>query len=72
MDKKTPHLFNGLILCEILFFGRNNTFVLTQCNEPIAEQCTDTIRVQFETSMNFIGVTYRNLGGGLLTGSDIT
>lgn len=44
---------------------------LTPDREPMTEQCMNTTKVQFGEP-SFIGITYRNVGEGLLTGAEMT
>lgn len=46
--------------------------LLTPGREPMAYQSMDAIKVQHGDSMSFIGVTYRNKGERLLTGTEMT
>ena len=48
------------------------TLLFTPDREPTTDQSKDTIKVHLGEPMNFIGVTYRNMGGELLTGKEMT
>jgi hypothetical protein len=55
-----------------LFLGRQNTRQLIAYREPRRDPSMDTFRIQLGEPMNFIGVTYRSMGEGSLTGADMT
>lgn len=44
-----------------------HTRLLTPGGEPMTEYSTETTRVHLSELMSVIGVTYRNMGEGLLT-----
>ena len=49
-----------------------NKCLLTPDKEPITDLRIDTIKVQIDEQISFIGVTYRNMGEGLLIGTEMT
>jgi hypothetical protein len=63
------------VLCDRTFSGRLNyvhTRLVSTYGESTASQNKDT-KVQFSEPVSFIGVTYRNVGNGLLlTGAEMS
>ena len=43
-----------------------------QIGGPMTDQNKDTTKIQLGEIMSFIGVTYRNMGAGLLAGTEMT
>ena len=46
--------------------------LLTPDREHMTDECKDTPRIQLRETISFIGITYRSLGEGLLTGTEMT
>jgi hypothetical protein len=56
---------------EILYLTQNVHLFISD-GEPVTDQCVDTIKVQFDEPMSFIGIIYRNIGKELLKGTEMT
>lgn len=56
---------------EILYLTQNIHLSISD-GEPVTDQCVDTIKVQFDEPMSFIGISYRNIGKELLKGTEMT
>ena len=54
-----------------LFLGRCNTDFLFQDRELMTKQHMNTTKFQLEETVRFIGVTFRNVGEGLIIGAEI-
>jgi hypothetical protein len=52
--------------------GMQHTCLLTTDREPMTDRDMDTTKVQLDEPMSFIGFTYRSMGEGLLTGTEMT
>lgn len=50
---------------EILYLTQNVHLFISD-GEPVTDQCVDTIKVQFDEPMSFIGIIYRNMDEELL------
>lgn len=58
-------------MCDKSYSGEIKLSHLLTPNKKLAtSQCTDATEVQLCEPLNFIGVTYRNVGEGLLTGTE--
>lgn len=54
------------------FLGRSYKYAFSADRETMIDQSMNTTKVQFGEPISFIGITYRNVGEGLLTGAEIT
>lgn len=55
-----------------LSFDRHNTCLLAPDTDPMIDERTETTKIQLSESMSLTGITYSNVGEGLLTGSEMT
>lgn len=56
---------------EILHLKQNIHLVISD-GEPMTDQSVDTTKDGFDELMGFIGIIYRNMGEGLLRGTEMT
>lgn len=55
-----------MMLCDNYSWGHVKKCLLTLDRELTTDHSNDCIKVQFDEPMNFIGVTYRNMGKWLV------